>query len=446
MDVFRLNASHGNEAEHRRRIAIVRDVAERMGVHCGVLLDLQGPKIRLGTFEGGKATLEAGGRFAITVEPVTGTAERASTTYKSFVKDVKPGDRVLIADGAVELRVIGTTSTDAVCEVVTGGVIGDRKGINLPGADLSVSSMTKKDIADLRWGIEAGIDFIALSFVRRRDDVLKLRAYLEETECTVPVIAKIEKPEAWENLDEILTEADGVMVARGDLGVEVALEKVPVIQKETIRRARRHGKFVITATQMLESMIDKPVPTRAEVSDIANAIYDGTDAVMLSAETSIGAYPVEAARMMSRIAVEADVSHRQRGYRELQRRENPSYAEIVADTGYLVAHLQSAKAICVFTASGSSAKLVSRYRPPVPIFAFTPSATVARRLAVNYGVQSLVVDDLPSTDDMLAVMDRTLTEQGLLQPGDGVVFIAGQPIGRPGTTNFLKLHRVGELR
>jgi pyruvate kinase len=447
VDVFRLNASHGGPDSHAPRVQAVRDCAKEFGRHAGVLLDLQGPKIRLGTFENGVCELKTGQTFAITTDQsVVGTCERASTTYTDFVKDVKPGERVLIADGAVELRVVDKTTTDAILEVVSGGEIGDRKGINLPGVDLSIASLTKKDLADLRWAAEAGLDYIALSFVRKREDVLKLRLLMETVDQTLPIVAKIEKPEAWKNLDEILQEADGVMVARGDLGVEMALEKVPAIQKSIITRARRQGKFVITATQMLESMIDKPYPTRAEVSDVANAIYDGSDAVMLSAETSKGLYPVQAAKMMARIAQETEKSIRERGFREIPKPDNPTYAEVVADLAFRAARMQDAHAICVFTATGSTARLVSRLRPLVPVYAFTTTETVARRLSVVYGVQPVVVDDLRSTDEMMAFMDRLLMEQTGIRKGEGVVFVAGQPIGRPGTTNLIKLHKVGELR
>jgi pyruvate kinase len=446
VDVFRLNASHGTLDEHDRSVRLVRSIASDLGRHIAILLDLQGPKIRLGTFENGPVVLRTGQRLAITVEPVSGTDERVSTTYKDFVKDVKPGQRVLIADGAVELRVVESTATDAICEVISGGEIRDRQGINLPGAELTVASLTRKDLTDLRWGMDAGVDLVALSFVRRREDVIRLKLWMDEANCTIPVIAKIEKPEGWKNLDEILAESDGVMVARGDLGVEIALEQVPFIQKSIIARARRHGKFVITATQMLESMVEHPYPTRAEVSDVANAIYDGTDAVMLSAETSRGAYPVDSVKMMARISVEAEKSLRERGYRELPQRDNATYADVIADMAYRAVFMQNSKAVCVFTASGLSARLVSRHRPPVPIYAFTTTATVARRLSVIYGVKPVVVDDLRSTDEMMAIMDRTLVEKEWMQKGDGVVFVAGQPIGRTGTTNLIKLHRVGELR
>jgi pyruvate kinase len=445
VDVFRLNASHGAQDDHARRMKNVRCVAEEMGIHAGVLMDLQGPKIRLGTFENGCCVLETKSRFSITTEQVIGTAQRASTSYKDFVKDVKPGNCVLLADGSVELRVIDKTLTDAICEVVSGGPISDRKGINLPGVEVSTPSLTKKDREDLRFGLELGIDFVAISFVRRREDVLRLRLFLEESDSHVPVIAKIEKPEGWENLNEILVESDGVMVARGDLGVEMALEKVPFIQKSIIERARNYGKFVITATQMLETMIDHPYPTRAEVSDIANAIYDGTDAVMLSAETSSGKYPVEAARMMSRIAAEAEQSIRGRGYTEPPAQRAPTYTEIAADMAYRAAKMQGAKAIIVFTSSGGSARLVSRYRPPVPIFAFTASPSVARQLSLIYGIRPVLSPDPTETDEMIKIMDRILLEGGWLKEGDSVVFVAGQPIGRSGSTNLVKLHRIGEL-
>ncbi len=446
VDVFRLNASHGVQEDHARRVRLVREIANDMKRYIGVLLDLQGPKIRLGTFENGGCTLQTGSQFVITTEQIPGTCSRASTTYKEFAKDIKPGDRVLLADGSVELRVQATTATDAICMVISGGPISDRKGINLPGVEVSTSSLTKKDLADLRFGLELGLDFIALSFVRKRDDVLKLRLFLEETDAHIPIVSKIEKPEAWKNLEAILDESDGVMVARGDLGVEMALEKVPFIQKSIIEKARKHGKFVITATQMLESMIEHSYPTRAEVSDVANAIYDGTDAVMLSAETSSGKYPVEAVSMMSRIAAEAEASIRAHGFKEVPLRDAtiPTFQETMAELAYRSARTQQAKAIIVFTTTGSSARMVARYRPPVPIFAFTASTVTARQLSIIYGVRPILAPDPTTTDEMVQVMDRLLVEAGVLRDRDTVVFVAGQPIGRPGTTNFVKLHRIGE--
>lgn len=446
VDVFRLNASHGDQEAHGRRIQAVRQLSAELGVHAGILLDLQGPKIRLGTFENGGCTLEAGRRFTISTEPAQGNCDRGSTNYSEFARDVKPGDPVLLNDGAVRLRVLRTDGVEALCEVVAGGPVSDRKGINLPGVTLSLPSMTKKDIADARFGIEAGVDFMAMSFVRRRDDVLRLKVYLDEAEKRIPVVAKIEKPEGWHNLQEILEESDGVMVARGDLGVEMPLEKVPYIQKQIIERARKGGKFVITATQMLESMIEHAVPTRAEVSDVANAVYDGTDAVMLSAETSAGKFPVEAATMMARIALEIQNEERPFGREGMLGRERPTNDQIMADATYRAAHVAGVDAIVVLTGSGTTARLVASYRPAVPIYAFTPEESVARQLAVIFGVRPLVAPDLGPTEEMLRRIDDELTRRALLREGDRVVFVAGQPTGRPGSTNLMKLHRIGELR
>ena len=441
VDVFRLNASHGAQDEHAARIDAVRAAARKAGVHAGILLDLQGPKIRLGRFENGGCALQAGSRFTLTTETVLGSCERASTGYSKFARDVKPGDRILLADGAVELRAVETNGVSVQTEVIQGGPIGDHKGINLPGVKVSIPSLTEKDLADLHFGLSAGVDLVALSFVRTAADVQQLRDRLGGRPVTI--VAKIEKPEGWENIESILDVTAGVMEARGDLGVETALEKVPRIQKSIIRRARRKGRFVITATQMLESMIENPTPTRAEVSDVANAIYDGTDAVMLSAETSVGKYPVDAVRFMARIAAEAEASIRSKGYQDPPHGPDPSNAEILADAAHHAARESGAKAIVVFTSRGSSARLVSRYRPPVSVYAITPHDTTARQLSVSYGVSPLLAPDVSNTDEMLAQMDRVMVEGGFLKKGELVVFLAGQPVGRPGTTNLMKLHRIG---
>lgn len=442
VNVVRLNMSHGTHQEHGDRIQRVRDAAKELDAQTAILMDLQGPKIRLGAFQNGGCVLGEGGRFILTTEQVVGTCERAFCSYPELAADVQAGDRVLLADGALELRVRCCDRTEVVCDVVRGGPISDHKGINLPGVHVSSPSLTKKDVADLRFGIENGIDMVALSFVRKRDDVLRLRVHLEDYDAKLPIVSKIEKPEAWTNLDSILEESDGVMIARGDLGVELAPEKVPFIQKSVIRRARRLGKFVITATQMLESMMDRPYPTRAEVSDVANAIYDGTDAVMLSGETAAGKYPLDAARMMERIATEAEMSVR---FRELPQRENPTHADVVADAAYRAAQAVNAQAIVVFSATGCTARSVSRFRPPVPIYAFTPRQATARQLQVTFGARPVIAPDTSSTDEMLQQLDLMLMQSGCLKRGDTVVFVAGQPIGRPGTTNLMKLHRVGEL-
>jgi pyruvate kinase len=341
--------------------------------------------------------------------------------------------------------VVDISGPEVRTQVISGGPISDHKGINLPGVAVSLPSLTEKDLDDLHFGVAHGIDMVALSFVRTAADVHGLREALRGIESgPLPIVAKIEKPQAWENIDAILQEADGVMVARGDLGVEVALETVPRIQKSTILRARHHGKFVITATQMLESMIENPSPTRAEVSDVANAIYDGTDAVMLSAETSVGKYPVEAVKFMARIATETENSIRSHGFRKLPASPHFTYVEILADAAYHAARGAHVVAIVVFTTTGSSARLVSRYRPPVCIYAMTPRENVGRQLMVNYAVMPVLAPDVASTDEMLAQMDRVLTERGYLKAGDSVVFLAGQPVGRPGTTNLMKLHRIGD--
>ena len=420
VDVFRLNASHGTHEEHAARIQAVRAAAREVCAHPAILLDLQGPKIRLGRFESKDCTLETGATFTITTEQLTGNCEIASTGYANFARDVKPGDRILLADGAVELRALASDEVAVRTEVVSGGRIGDNKGINLPGVKVSIPSLTEKDLVDLHFGLTAGVDLVALSFVRTAGDVQQLRDRMGGRPVTI--VAKIEKPEGWENIEPILNVSDGVMVARGDLGVETALEKVPRIQKSIIRRARRKGRFVITATQMLESMIEHATPTRAEVSDVANAIYDGTDAVMLSAETSMGKFPVEAVSFMARIAAESEDSLRKKGYQDPPHSPQPTSAEILADAAYHAARDSGAAAIVVFTSTGSSARLVSRYRPPVGVFAVTPHDTTTRQLSVNYGVTSVLAPDVSSTDEMLSQMDRVMVRERVSaeRPAGGV--------------------------
>jgi len=446
VDVFRLNASHGTQDDHARRIKMVRDLSAELKRHAGILLDLQGPKIRLGTFKDGPCLLKDESVFTITTEPIEGNCDIASTSYPDFARDVKPGDAVLLADGSLQLQVIETNGIAARCRVVNGGMISDRKGINLPGVKVSTPSLSKKDVADAHFGVEQGVDFLALSFVRQARDVLRLRHLLEEVDAKQPIIAKIEKPEGWQNLDSILEECDGVMVARGDLGVEMALEKVPAIQKTIIEKARARGRFVITATQMLESMIENPLPTRAEVSDVANAIHDGTSAVMLSAETSAGKHPIEAVRVMARIACETEASIQRKGFHETWEASEESIPEIIADAAYHCARTAGVVALAVGTTSGSSARLLARYRPPVPIYAFTSNDHVARQLSIVYGVDAIVTSGMTSTDQMLTDMEQLLVSTGRVKPGDNIVFVAGQPVGLRGSTNMLKLHRVAGIR
>ena len=438
--IFRLNASHGPWEQHQQRITTVREAERLTGVPVGILLDLQGPKIRLGKFAEGKCLLQTGARFTITTEEIVGDDKRASTTYKQFATDVRRGDRVLLNDGAVTLRVVSTDGVSVDLDVVSGGPIGNQKGINLPGVKVSAPSLTEKDLADLAAGLAAGVDYVAMSFVRNSADVRAVRDHMGSAR--VPIIAKIEKPEAVHDIDAILDVTNGIMVARGDLGVEMSLEMVPPIQKRLIRRARRKNRFVITATQMLESMIENPNPTRAEVSDVANAIYDGSDAVMLSAETSIGKFPVNAVEYMVRIAEEAELGLRRRGFVDLPYIAGSSDSDVVADAAYNAARAAEVQAIVVFTDSGYSARLISRYRPPVKIIAMTASMDTVRRLLVNYGVVPVLAPVTLSTDEMLDQMDTLLVGHGLLRAGDKVVFVAGQPVGRAGSTNLMKLHRV----
>jgi pyruvate kinase len=446
--IIRLNASHGTWAQHAARIRTVRDAENATGIPVSILLDLQGPKIRLGSFAGGNCVLQTGAQFTITAEQVEGNESRASTTYAGFAQDVKPGDRVLLNDGSVTLRAVSNDGTAVVFDVVSGGPIGDHKGINLPGVRVSAPSLSQKDLEDLRAGLAAGVDYVALSFVRSADDVIALRERMGELR--VPIIAKIEKPEAVHDIDAILDVANGIMVARGDLGVEMSLEMVPPIQKRLIRQARRRNRFVITATQMLESMIDSANPTRAEVSDVANAIYDGSDAVMLSAETSVGKHPVEAVQYMARIAAEAERGLKRGGFPDLPHLAGEtgcsSDSDVVADAAYTAAKQAGVQAIVVFTMSGYSARLISRYRPPVKIIAMTGSPDTVRRLLVNYGVMPILAPEVTTTDGMLEQIDTLLVQKGFLQAGDKVVFVAGQPIGRAGSTNLMKLHRVAETR
>ena len=445
VDVFRLNASHSTQAEHSIRIKMIREQASAANRHVGILLDLQGPKIRLGKFEGGACTLKTGDRFVITTQSTMGTSARASTGYADFASDVKRGNRVLLNDGAVELRAVDVRASEVEFDVIAGGVIGDNKGINLPGVKVSAPSLTAKDLLDLEFGLAERVDMLALSFVRSAKDVDALRKHIGSRGHHIPIIAKIEKPDGVENIVEIVAAADGLMVARGDLGVEMDLERVPPIQKSIIRKARRGGKFVITATQMLESMTASPVPTRAEVSDVANAIYDGTDAVMLSAETSTGKYPLESVGYMKKIANEAEKSIRAKGFEERRRPvQTQNTAEVLADAAYNAARAAGVTALIVFTTSGSSAQRIARFRPPVCLYAITPDAEVARRLSVTYGVVPIVAPIVGSTDEMLLQMDHVLLGRGFLRPEDLVVFVAGQPVGRPGTMNLMKVHRLGE--
>jgi pyruvate kinase len=445
MDVARLNFSHGTYAQHARRLSLLRRLARKHGKALPILQDLQGPKIRTGSLEGGKAVeLRAGAGVTITTRRVPGNARALSTNFPALPREVRPGSRILLADGLMELRVTRVTGQDIACQVVNGGTLGECQGINLPGLALGISALTAKDRADLAFGIEHGVDFIALSFVRRAQDVLDLKRLLERAGRPIPVVAKLEKPEAIDHLDEIMKVADAVMVARGDLGVELAPEKVPVIQKNVIERANALKIPVITATQMLESMTIHPRPTRAEASDVANAVFDGTDAVMLSGETASGQYPVEAVRMMAKIISAAEASPRY-GWSSRERRA-PSGSlgvpESICESAAHMAEALSLKAIAVFTQSGSSARLVSKYRPRVPVYAFSPHRAINRRTALYWGVTPVLMGRVKSTDRMVEGASARLREMGAAQPGECIAVIAGTPISRRGTTNLLKVHRI----
>ncbi len=445
MDVARLNFSHGTYAQHARRLRLLRRLARERGKALPVLQDLQGPKIRTGSLEGGKPVeLRAGASLTLTTRRVPGNARLVSTNLPSLPREVRPGSRILLNDGLIELRVTRVVGRDIACRVINGGKLGEHQGINLPGLALRISALTAKDRADLAFGLEHGVDFVALSFVRRAQDVLDLRRLLERKGRAVPIVAKLEKPEAIDHLDEIMKVADAVMVARGDLGVEVEPERVPVIQKNVIERAHLFKIPVITATQMLESMTVQPRPTRAETSDVANAVFDGSDAVMLSGETAKGKYPVEAVRMMAKIISAAESSPRY-GLSSRERRAPSGTLGVPESLCESTAHMAEAlslKAIAVFTQSGSSARLISKYRPRVPVYAFSPLPSINRRTALYWGVKPVRMGRVTSTDRMVEGAAARLREMRVVQPGDWIAVIAGTPIARRGTTNLLKVHRI----
>jgi pyruvate kinase len=442
MDVARLNFSHGTHEEHAANIALLRSSAAKQGKTISILCDLQGPKIRTGALAGGKPVyLSAGQQFVITTARILGDSTRVNTTFTALPREVHKGDRVLLSDGLIELRVQQVRGREVICKVVNGGALGENKGINLPGVQLRVPALTPKDKEDLLFALQQDADYIAVSFVRRPKDVLQAKALIRKAGKDTPVIAKLEKPEAIENLDAILRVADGVMVARGDLGVEMRPERVPVVQKTIITRAREFRRPVITATQMLESMTGNPRPTRAEASDVANAIFDGSDAVMLSAETASGNYPVEAVQMMARIIEEAEKSISEFPRPSMQ--EQLKVAETVAE---LVCHASRElhmKLIAVFTHSGFTARLVSRYRPLVPIIAFSPEARTRRRMALIWGVMPAEIKNLQRVDSLAAISERRLLEEKLVRKGDVIGIVAGTPMGIRGTTNFMKFHVIG---
>ncbi|MHC5700498.1 pyruvate kinase [Streptomyces tirandamycinicus] len=445
MDVARLNLSHGTCADHEERYRHVRKASDETGRSVGVLADLQGPKIRLGRFREGPVLLERGEQFTITVEPVEGDRDICGTTHAGLAEDVTPGERILVDDGRVSLEVTAVDGPRVHTTVVEGGVISDHKGLNLPGVAVSVPALSGKDVEDLRWAIRTGADVIALSFVRSGRDIEDVHRVMDEEGRRLPVIAKIEKPQAVDDIDGIVAAFDGIMVARGDLGVEMPLERVPLVQKRAITLARRNAKPVIVATQMLDSMIDNSRPTRAEASDVANAVIDGTDAVMLSGETSVGKYPVETVRTMSRIVEAAEQELLAKGLPPLTESGKPrtqggSVARAAAEIGDFL----GAGFLVAFTQSGDTVRRLSRYRSPIPLLAFTPDPATRSRLSLTWGVETFLGPRVDSTDAMVAQVDEELLRIGRCKRGDTVVITAGSPPGVAGSTNLVRVHHIGE--
>jgi pyruvate kinase len=441
MDVARLNFSHGTHDEHAALYRAVRAASDAAGRAVGVLADLQGPKIRLGTFAGGGTTLVDGQEFTITTAPVLGDAHRASTTYAAFASDVQVGSPVLVDDGLLRLEVLDVRGADVRCRVVEGGPVSDHKGLNLPGVAVSAPVLSSKDVEDLRFALSLRVDLVALSFVRSPDAAAVVRAEMDAAGARLPVIAKLEKPEAVARLEAVLDAFDGLMVARGDLGVEMPLEEVPLVQKRAIQLARERGKPVIVATQMLESMIEHPRPTRAEASDVANAVLDGADALMLSAETGAGAHPLEAAQTMARLITAAETGAPGR----LPALASPAATreQAIAAAAVETAGRVGACALVAFTQSGATARWLARHRAPIPLLAFTTRPEVRSQLALTWGVETFVTAAVEHTDDMIAQVDEAMMAIGRGRRGELVVIVAGSPPGVQGGTNMLRVHRLG---
>jgi pyruvate kinase len=445
MDVARLNFSHGTHEEHARTVERVREAARRRGKTVGIMQDLQGPKIRTGTMEGGSAELKEGEEFIITTDDIgDGNARRVSTTYAQLASDVRPGNRILLDDGYLALKVTSVEGNDVHTVVEEGGTLKDHKGIVLPGVPISAPALSEKDLDDLRFGIGLGVDVVALSFVRSERDVIQLRDAMHEYGRVLPVIAKIERYEGLEDIDDIVREAQGIMVARGDLGLEMPAEEVPVLQKHIIRTCNHYGRPVITATQMLESMIHNPLPTRAEASDVANAVLDGSDAVMLSAETSVGRYPVQAVRYMDRIvrAIEKDRPDSTALRRDVPTDHRSNVSDAIGRAACVIAEQIGAAAIVPLTTSGGTARAVAKYRPRTPIIAVTDHEHTLRRMAFIWGVTPLLIPPLDSIGYRLEALDDVLLSSGLLKPGDTVVYSAGSPLRERASTNMLEVHRL----
>ena len=442
MNVARLNFSHGTHEEHLRKIQTIRQISERLKQPVAILQDLGGPKIRIGMIKEGGVELKRGKEYFLTNEMVVGDGQRASVTYPTLPKEVKPGDRILLADGTIELQVLESEGKDVRCQVIVGGILTSHKGMNFPTRTIHASPFTEKDHEDLLFGINHGIDLVALSYVKEKADIEGVKKILKKESSDVPVIAKIERKEALENIDKIISISDGIMVARGDLGLETPIEKIPNVQKKLIRKANVSGKPVITATQMLRSMVDHTQPTRAEVTDVVNAIYDGTDAIMLSEETATGQFPVESFQMMAKIAQSAEEEFPHPLFLKREMDEEMNLQQAISQAASLLAEEVGAKVIITPTESGSTARWVSRLRPRQPILALSQHLSTVRRLNLCWGVYPVLVSDWKNTDEMLERSKRMPKELGMASKGEKIVIIAGVPISIPGTTNLIKVEIV----
>jgi len=442
MNMARLNLSHGGHDEHQKRLDLVRAAAKKANKAVAILVDLQGPKIRLGRFSSGPHELLRGDTFTITTDDIAGTKEKVGTTYKGLPGDCKAGDTIMIDDGKVSVQVVQVKGNDVITKVIQPGMVSNNKGINLPGVAVSLPALSEKDITDLRWGLKAGADFIALSFVRNAADIKDVHKIMEEVGIKVPVIAKIEKPQAVENLQEIVDAFDGIMVARGDLGVELPIEDVPMVQKRCITMARESAKPVIVATQMLDSMISNSQPTRAEATDCANAVLDGADALMLSGETSVGDFPIDSVKIMARIIERTeDVALDQiPPLKHSPATKAGAITKAATEVGLTV----GAKYLVAFTQSGDSARRMSRLRSPIPMLALTPEIGTYNRLALSWGIESLLTSTVNHTDEMVMQVDSILIESKRVKIGDLVLIVAGSPPGIPGSINAMRVHKIGD--
>ena len=445
MNVARMNFSHGDHAEHFRRLSAVRQAAAELGVEIATMLDTKGPEIRSGILQEGKVELVQGQKFILTTEDIEGDVNRVSVSYKNLPHELHPGARILMSDGLIELQVERIEGTEIHTVVVNGGTLGNKKNMNLPGIRVNLPAVTQKDIDDFQFAVKHGVDFIAASFVRKAADVLEIRKILEDLGSDIRIIAKIENAEGVDNIDEIIHSADGIMIARGDLGSEIPSEQVPLKQKIIIRKCNKIGKPVITATQMLESMVHNPRPTRAEASDVANAIFDGTDATMLSGESAAGAYPIEAVKTMARIAEATESSLHFSEILDTFEAPDATITDAISHSTCRIALDLQAEAILTFTRSGKTALEVSKYRPKTPIIAVTPRKTVLRRMMLSFGVFPIHAPDEPNTDMMIEAAVKAAIDEKLIKEGDLVIVTAGVPVGVPGTTNLIKVHMTGKV-